>query len=66
MAIKCLRNVDWDRLERDVVERVRVLRAVAEKLEAGSAGEQIAKDLIVPCVRLLAEFCDCVKIDDSK
>ena len=61
-----LNNADWDRLEKNVVERIRMLRAVAEKLEAGAAGEKIGTDLIVPCVALLAEFCGCVQMHDEQ
>ena len=61
-----LNNADWDGLERDVVARIRLLRAVAEKLEAGEAGEKIGADLIVPCVALLAEFCGCVQMHDEQ
>jgi hypothetical protein len=54
---------DWAALERDVVDRIRALVAIDQHV-AGGQQEQIRRDLILPCVRLLAEFCAAVEIGE--
>ena len=59
-----LRTADWDQLERDVVFRIRLLRATCEKLEPGAVSDKIAQDIFLPALGLLAEFCACVEIGE--
>lgn len=58
---------DWNRLERDVVLRIRALAAIcSDKLDAPEdLRAAIYRDLVLPNVRLLAEFCSAVRIDDE-
>lgn len=62
--IEILRAADWDRMERDVVERIRMLKAMVMKLEPSELNDKIADELIAPNCALLAEFCSNVKIED--
>lgn len=59
---------DWQRLEDDVVERIRALAAVMS--EAHDAPDELKRklwtDLVEPNVRLLAEFCVNVEIEDAE
>lgn len=59
---------DWERLERDVVERIRLVRAAwdAAVRNAGpNLGCKIRQDVLVPALRLLAEFCTAVRIEEA-
>jgi len=61
-TIKTLKNADWDRLERDVVARIRMLRLASGGMEDDWLSDKIAQDLFYPCLQLLAEFCTAVEI----
>jgi hypothetical protein len=61
-SIEMLSNADWDRLETDVVTRIRVLKAAAQGLERNPLSDRIAQDLFLPCLRMLAGFCESVDI----
>lgn len=56
---------NWTGLKLDVCERVDALRVVWEQTEPPALREKLRTDLCLPCLRLLAEFCACVKIDDD-
>jgi hypothetical protein len=62
--IMTLRSADWTGVERDVLIRLRLLRAMAEKLEPNPINDKIANDLIMPCLRLLGDFCTRIKVDE--
>jgi len=64
--IETLRKANWDQLEKDVVERIRMLKALAMKLEPSEINNKIADDLIAPNCALLAQFCSNVDIEDLK
>ena len=58
---------DWERLERDVILRIRMLRIVCDKLdEPAETRERIWHDLVLPNLRLLAAFCAAVEIEEDK
>ncbi len=65
-SIEQLRKADWDQLQRDVATRISLLRATVNRIDADAAGDAIARDLILPNVRLLAEFCENVDIDGPR
>lgn len=54
-------DLDWKRIKADVCSRIDLLQAAYEHLE-GEFSEKIKSDLVVPCLDLLAQFIDCVKI----
>lgn len=57
---------DWDRLEADVVERIRALRAIHDRLDAPPEWRhKVRRELILPSLRLLAEFCAAVRIQEE-
>jgi hypothetical protein len=65
-------NPDWDRLENDVVTRIRALRALWEHWDACEIPvvgpwlkDKVIADLVVPNLELLATFCLAVKIKDA-
>ncbi len=57
-------NPDWDSVKADVCNRIDLLRATYENME-GPIAEKIFKDLILPCMELLGQFCACVKIEEE-
>ena len=63
-TIETMKNADWDHLERDVVTRIRLLKAAAKSLDTNPMGDRIAQDLFLPCVQMLAGFCEAVEIHD--
>jgi hypothetical protein len=63
--IATLRNADWDRVERETVERIRALRALSETLEPSPLNDRIAADLILPAMALLGRFAACVKVEED-
>lgn len=65
-TMKIARNANWDQMEQDVVERIRYLKLICQKLDAGKPlNDAIANDLIMPNIRLLAEFCESVKCEEG-
>lgn len=68
--IETVQRIDFDRLDSLVSERIGALRRVAQSLNktGGGAQEQdmICRDLILPCVHLLAQFIECVTVDQGE
>lgn len=59
---------DWARLEADVVERIRALAAVFSEASnmPPELREQTWNELALPNLRLLAEFCANVTIEEAE
>jgi hypothetical protein len=57
-------NHDWKRLERDVVERIRALAAFDEAEMPDDVRAKLWNDVVMPNLRLLAEFCVNVRVDE--
>lgn len=61
----------WDGVAEDVALRIRLLKCACAKLNEAATQEQrwvldqVATDLILPCVALLGQFCVAVKPDDD-
>ncbi|MFP4141489.1 MAG: hypothetical protein ACLFVH_13190 [Phycisphaerae bacterium] len=64
-----LASADWEKLERDVVARIRVLaetaRAMSRPAIKREAADRIANDLILPNLQLLGAFCEAVEMDPA-
>ena len=60
-------EMKWDELERDIVERIHVLRAVCdERCDASQeVKEMLWHDLVLPNLELLSNFCSNVKFTDE-
>ena len=63
--IKKVKRLDFDRLDMLVSERLGALRLLAQGMTEREVNDNICRDLILPCVYLLAQFLDSVKIDDK-
>lgn len=65
--IETVKQLDFDRLDSLVSERLGALKIYAQTVgkTESDVHDAICRDLILPCVYLLAEFLDSVKIEDS-
>jgi hypothetical protein len=66
--IETVKQLDFDRLDSLVSERLGALKIYAQHVgkTESAVHDAICRDLILPCVYLLAEFLDSVKIEESK
>ena len=55
---------NWNTIVEDVVTRVQMLRAVWN--QPGPLQENIRRDLVIPAITKLAEFCACVQVEDEE
>jgi len=60
-----LKAANWEQLELDVLVRIRLLRETVQGLDANKVTDRVAEDLVLPAVRLLAAFCECVEVQDG-
>ena len=64
--IEKVKRLDFDRLDVLVSERLGALKLLAQSMTESDVHDAICRDLILPCVYLLAEFLESVKIDDKE
>jgi hypothetical protein len=66
--IEKVKRLDFDRLDSLVSERLGALKIYAQTVgqTESSVHDAICHDLILPCVYLLAQFLDSVKIEDEE
>ena len=64
--IEKVKRLDFDRLDVLVSERLGALKLLAQGMTEREVNDEICRDLILPCVYLLAEFLESVKIDDKE
>ena len=64
--IEKVKRLDFDRLDMLVSERLGALKLLAQNMTEREVNDEICRDLILPCVYLLAQFLDSVKIDDKE
>ena len=63
--IEKVKQLDFDRLDMLVSERIGALKLLAQGMTEREVNDDICRDLIMPCVYLLAQFLDSVKIEDK-
>ena len=61
--IEKVKRLDFDRLDMLVSERLGALKLLAQGITEREVNDDICRDLILPCVYLLAQFLDSVKIN---
>ena len=64
--IEKVKRLDFDRLDVLVSERLGALKLLAQGMTDSDVNDAVCRDLILPCVYLLAEFLESVKIDDKE
>ena len=63
--IEKVKRLDFDHLDMLVSERLGALKLLAQGMTESDVHDAICRDLILPCVYLLAQFLDSVKIGDK-
>lgn len=59
-------KVDWENIEREVILKLRALRACVESVPADSAARMMfMRDLVLPAMKNIAKFCVTVKIQEE-
>jgi hypothetical protein len=64
--IEKVKRLDFDRLDMLVSERLGALKLLAQGMTEREVNDDICRDLILPCVYILAQFLDSVKIEDEE
>jgi len=64
--IEKVKRLDFDRLDMLVSERLGALKLLAQGMTEREVNDDICRDLILPCVYLLAQFLESVKIGDKE
>ena len=64
--IEKVKRLDFDRLDMLVSERIGALKLLAQGMTERKVNDNICRDLIFPCVYLLAQFLESVKIGDKE
>lgn len=64
--IERVKRLDFDRLDMLMSERIGALKLLAQGMTETDVNDAICRDLILPCVYMLAEFLESVKIDEGK
>ena len=64
--IEKVKRLDFDRLDMLVSERLGALKLLAQGMTEREVNDDICRDLILPCVYLLAQFLEAVKIDEEE
>ena len=63
--IEKVKRLDFDRLDMLVSERLGALKLLAQGIQDTELQDAVCRDLILPCVYLLAQFLASVKIEDK-
>lgn len=61
--IEKVKRLDFDHLDMLVSERIGALKLLAQGMTEREVNDEICRDLILPCVYLLAQFLESVKIE---
>ena len=64
--IEKVKRLDFDRLDMLVSERLGALKLLAQGMTESDVHDAVCRDLILPCVYLLAQFLESVKIGDKE
>lgn len=68
--LETVKSIDFDRLKALVSERITALQLYAENIDKAEGSKDlhdaICRDLIMPCVCLLANFLESVKLDEEQ
>ena len=64
--IEKVKRLDFDRLDVLVSERLGALKLLAQGMTESDVHDAVCRDLILPCVYLLAQFLESVKIGDKE
>ena len=60
--VSTLRQADWEGTEKEVVEKIRALRDLVQKMELNALNDRVCSEAIYPNLTLLGMFCTNVRI----
>ena len=63
--IEKVKRLDFDRLDMLMSERIGALKLLAQGMTETDVNDAICRDLILPCVYMLAQFLESVKIEEK-
>ena len=63
--IETVKRLDFDRLDTVVSERIGALKLLAQGMTKREVNDDICRDLILPCVYMLAQFIESVQIEEK-
>lgn len=63
--IQQLRKADWERVEQEVVSKLRLLRGMVDKLPDDASSNRLAHDLILPALEHIGAFCTSIQVEES-
>ena len=63
--IETVKRLDFDRLDMLVSERIGALKLLAQGMTEREVNDEICRDLILPCVYMLAQFIESVQIEEK-
>ena len=63
--IEKVKQLNFDRLDMLVSERIGALKLLAQGVQESDVHDAICRDLILPCVYLLAQFLESVKVEEK-
>ena len=61
---KTMANADWEKIERETVEKIRLLKTAVQGLPPGPVTEKVCVELVLPALAVLAKFNQCVTVKD--
>jgi len=68
--IDMVRRIDFDRLDMLISERIGALKLYAQNIdkaqESKDVHDAICRDLIMPCLHLLTQFLEAVKLGEDQ
>jgi len=68
--LEMVQSIDFDRLSALVVERIAALKLYSKNIDKAEGSKElhdaICRDLIMPCVGLLANFLESVKLEEEQ
>jgi len=64
--IATLKKADWNKVEDEVVEKIRLLKAACLHLESNPLNDKIAEDIFLPALALLGDFCTRITLESDE
>lgn len=62
---KTMAAADWEKVERETVEKIRLLKAMVQGLEPGPLTDKVCAELVMPAMAHLAAFNLAVQVEDD-
>ena len=57
---------DWDKVERETVSKIRILKSVVQEMDPGPLSDKICNDLVLPALATIGSFNSMVEIHEER